>query len=150
MDDQANVDASGQSVGPAVEDRRNCFADVAYWHRLSAVMVVGACTGFLLLTLHPELILRNNTPTGGDLGAHVWGPAYLRDHLLPSLRLTGWSMDWYSGLPVYRFYMVVPALLVLLFDVLLPYGISLKLVSGDEEEEDEEETGDEEEDEQLE
>lgn len=101
----------------------------AYWHRLAAVVVVGACTGFLLLTLHPELILRNNTPTGGDMGAHVWGPAFLRDHLLPSLRLSGWSMDWYSGLPVYRFYMVVPALFVVLLDVLLPYGISLKLVA---------------------
>ncbi len=101
----------------------------AYWQRLAAVVVVGACTGFLLLTLHPELILRNNTPTGGDMGAHVWGPAFLRDHLLPSLRLSGWSMDWYSGLPVYRFYMVVPALFVVILDVLLPYGISLKLVS---------------------
>jgi len=100
-----------------------------YWQRLAAVLVVGACTGVLVLTLHPELILRNNTPTGGDMGAHVWGPAFLRDHLLPSWRLSGWSMDWYSGLPVYRFYMVVPALFVVILDVLLPYGISLKLVA---------------------
>ena len=114
---------------PVTRLRKVYFTDVAYWQRLSAVVVVGLCTGFLLLTLHPQLILRNNTPTGGDLGAHVWGPAYLRDHLLPSLRLTGWSMDWYSGLPVYRFYMVIPALLVVLLDVLLPYGISLKLVA---------------------
>ena len=114
---------------PIVKSRRSFFTDAAYWQRLSAVIVVGLCTGFLLLTLHPDLILRNNTPTGGDFGAHVWGPAYLRDQLLPSLRLTGWSMDWYSGLPVYRFYMVVPALLVVVLDVLLPYGISLKLVA---------------------
>lgn len=129
MEEQARLADEATPVDSVNETRKSLFHDVAYWQRLSAVVVVGMCTGFLLLSLHPELILRNNTPTGGDLGAHVWGPAYLRDHLLPSLRLTGWSMDWYSGLPVYRFYMVVPALLVLLFDVLLPYGISLKLVS---------------------
>ncbi|MFM8867757.1 MAG: 6-pyruvoyl-tetrahydropterin synthase-related protein [Ilumatobacteraceae bacterium] len=129
MEDQAGLADQQAPVEQVEVNRRSLFHDVSYWQRLSALIVVGMCTGFLLLTLHPELILRNNTPTGGDLGAHVWGPAYLRDHLLPSWRLTGWSMDWYSGLPVYRFYMVVPALLVLLFDVLLPYGISLKLVA---------------------
>ena len=53
-----------------------------YWKRLSAIIVVGGATIFLLLTLHPDLILRNNTPTGGDMGAHVWGPAFLRDALV--------------------------------------------------------------------
>ena len=57
-----------------------------YWKRLSAIIVVGGATIFLLLTLHPDLILRNNTPTGGDMGAHVWGPAFLRDHLLNHFR----------------------------------------------------------------
>ena len=75
-----------------------------------------------------DLIFDNNTPTGGDMGAHVWGPAYLRDHLLPHWQLSGWSMDWYSGLPVYRFYMVVPALAIILLDVILPYGVAFKLV----------------------
>ena len=75
-----------------------------------------------------DLIFDNNTPTGGDFGAHVWGPAYLRDHLLPDLRLNGWTMDWYGGMPAYRFYMVLPALAVVLVDVLLPYGVALKLV----------------------
>ncbi|MFM2113188.1 MAG: hypothetical protein RL643_146, partial [Actinomycetota bacterium] len=51
------------------------------------------------------------------------------DHLLTSFRLTGWSNDWYAGLPIYRFYMVVPALFILALDVVLPYGIALKLVA---------------------
>ncbi len=75
-----------------------------------------------------DLIFDNNTPTGGDFGAHVWGPAYLRDHLLPDFRLNGWTMDWYGGMPAYRFYMVLPALAMVLVDVLLPYGVALKLV----------------------
>ena len=49
-----------------------------------------------------DLIFDDTTPTGGDFGAHVWGPAFLRDNLLGSFRLNGWTMDWYSGMPAYR------------------------------------------------
>ena len=96
---------------------------------MSTTAVVLGATLMVLSVLHPDLILRNNTPTGGDMGAHVWGPAYLRDVLLPHFRLTGWSMDWYSGLPAYRFYMVVPALLIVLLDFVLPYGIAFKIIA---------------------
>lgn len=96
---------------------------------ITTAIVVAGCVAFALRTMQPGLVLSNSTPTGGDLGAHVWGPAYLRDHLLPSGRLSGWTMDWYAGLPMYRFYMVVPALLIVLVDWILPYGIALKLVA---------------------
>ena len=103
--------------------------NMAYWKKLSAIIAVVGPTIFLLFALHPDLILRNNTPTGGDMGAHVWAPAYLRDHLLSNFKLSGWSMDWYSGLPIYRFYMVVPALMIVLLDVILPYGIAIKIIA---------------------
>lgn len=96
---------------------------------MSTTAVVLGATLIVLSVLHPELILRNNTPTGGDMGAHVWGPAYLRDVLIPHFRLTGWSMDWYSGLPAYRFYMVVPALLIVFLDFALPYGVAFKIIA---------------------
>ena len=108
---------------------RQFESNADYWKRLSAIIVVGGATIFLLLTLHPELILRNNTPTGGDMGAHVWGPAFLRDHLLNHFRLAGWSMDWYAGLPVYRYYMVIPALFIVALDLVLPYGIAIKIAA---------------------
>ena len=103
--------------------------NMAYWKKLSTIVAVAGPTIFLLLALHPDLILRNNIPTGGDMGAHVWAPAYLRDHLLSNFKLSGWSMDWYSGLPIYRFYMVVPALMIVLLDVILPYGIAIKIIA---------------------
>ena len=107
--------------------------DVIYLERRTKLAIAAGVIIFttlmLFFTLQPSLIFRNNTPTGGDMGAHVYGPAYLRDHLLTSFRLTGWSNDWYSGLPIYRFYMVVPALFILALDVFLPYGIALKLVA---------------------
>lgn len=93
-----------------------------------AAIAVG-CSVFVLLQLHPDLILARTTPAGGDMGAHVWGPAYLRDSLLPHFRLTGWTPDWYAGFPAFQFYMLPPALLVVLLDLVLPYGIALKLVT---------------------
>ena len=101
---------------------------VATFKSMSTTAVVLGATLIILSILHPGLVLQNNTPTGGDMGAHVWGPAYLRDVLLPHWRLTGWSMDWYSGLPAYRFYMVVPALAIVFLDIALPYGIAFKLI----------------------
>ena len=135
----AEVDDSlGDSDATVVDEtseRRRVVSprEVLYFERrtklIFAAVVIFASTLMVFLTLQPSLIFRNNTPTGGDMGAHVYGPAYLRDHLLTSFRLTGWSNDWYAGLPIYRFYMVVPALFILALDVVLPYGIALKLVA---------------------
>jgi hypothetical protein len=63
------------------------------------------------------------------MGAHVWGPAYMRDHLLPSFRVTGWTQDWYAGFPAYHFYMVLPSLAIALLSFILPYGLAFKLVA---------------------
>ena len=37
--------------------------------QITSAIVVAGSTLMLLMTLHPELILKNNTPTGGDMGA---------------------------------------------------------------------------------
>ena len=39
-----------------------------YWQ---IVVAIGACW-FVVEHLHPELILRDSTPTGGDTGLHIW------------------------------------------------------------------------------
>jgi len=96
---------------------------------LTALVLVGGATFFVLQVVHLDLVFSNNTPTGGDMGAHVMAPAYLRDHLLPGLQISGWSNYWYNGFPLYRFYMVVPALLIVALNVLFPYGIAFKIVA---------------------
>ena len=107
------------------------------WHRLvgmpiegwiSLVVVVG-CVLFVSYQLDWSNIFANNTPAGGDMGAHVWAPAYLRDHLLPSGRLSGWTPDWYAGFPAFTFYMIIPSLAIALLSYLIPYGIAFKLVA---------------------
>ena len=83
---------------------------------MSAFSVFLSCF-FVLWILNPEGVLfKLSTPTGGDLGAHVWGPAFLRDELIPNLRLSGWAPDWYAGFPAYHFYMVVPMLFIVVLN----------------------------------
>lgn len=91
--------------------------------------VVGAAALFVFLQLQPSLIFRNTTPAGGDMGAHVWGPAFMRDHLLPQGRLTGWAPDWYAGFAFPSFYFPLPTLLIVIVDTVLPYNVAFKLVS---------------------
>ena len=74
-------------------------------------------------------ILVANTPTGGDMGAHVLLPQVLKDVLLPSGRLFGWSGAWYAGFPALYFYFPIPALLTVLLDVFIPYGVAFKLIA---------------------
>jgi hypothetical protein len=103
-----------------------------WWDQLETwvgVGVVAACCVFVLFQLQPDLLLRNTTPTGGDTGAHVWWPAYLRDTLLPHGRIAGWAPDWYAGFPAGQFYFPLPALLIVAIDTVLPYSIAFKLVT---------------------
>jgi hypothetical protein len=90
-----------------------------------SMVAVALATGLVLATLRPEELWRDTTPTGGDMGSHVWGPRYLLDHLLPQFRLSGWTPDWYSGFPAYQFYMVVPSLLVVVLHVGLVWYLAV-------------------------
>lgn len=83
----------------------------------------------IFAVVNPPLIFTSNTPAGGDMGAHVFGPAFMRDVLIPDFRLHGWSNDWFAGFPLYYFYFPLPALLIVLLDVFLPYGVAFKLIA---------------------
>lgn len=84
--------------------------------------LVAFATVFVIWNLRLGLWFDNTTPTGGDMGAHVWSPEYLRDVLLPNWRLTGWSPDWYAGFPAFTFYMIIPSLLIVMVNVGLGGG----------------------------
>ncbi|MFV9671832.1 MAG: hypothetical protein ACNYZH_01295, partial [Acidimicrobiia bacterium] len=106
------------------------------------LLLVGAPTLIILLIMSgilgvigsgslirfPEILVAN-TPTGGDMGAHVLLPQVLKDVLLPSGRLFGWSGAWYAGFPALYFYFPIPALLTVILDVFIPYGVAFKLVA---------------------
>src|SRR5439155_13535213 len=122
-----SVDAPARDDEPPPADPRQLarpwYDQVEYW---VGVAVVAACCIYVFTQLQPSLLFRNTTTSGGDTGAHVWFPAYLRDHLLP-WRLAGWAPDFYAGLPAGQFYFPLPALLIVALDVFIPYNIAFKL-----------------------
>src|SRR5436305_4506706 len=95
---------------------------------VTGVLVALSCL-YIFWQLRPDLLFRNTLPAGGDMGAHVWGPNYLRDRLLTDGRITGWAPDWYAGFPFLTFYFPLPTLVIALVSFVIPYDIAFKLVS---------------------
>jgi hypothetical protein len=95
---------------------------------LPAIILI-ASSLVIFIVMNPGLIFSATTPTGGDTGAHVFGPAYLRDVLLPEGRVMGWSNDWFAGFPAFYFYFPLPSLVIVALDVFLPYGVAFKIVT---------------------
>ena len=94
----------------------------------TAATVVGV-TLVAVSQLHPSLLFASTTTAGGDTGAHVMLPAYLKSHLLTHGQLTGWDPEWYDGFPVYTFYFPLPGLITVLFNAVVTYDVAFKLVT---------------------
>ena len=111
--------------------RRRSEGKVGVLPWVVGIILVAGSALFVFSQLQPNLIFRTNTPTGGDMGAHVWGPQYLKDHMWSWGRLTGWAPDWYAGFPAFHFYMVVPYLAIVLLSYLplISYGVAFKIVA---------------------
>ena len=84
---------------------------------------------FVFIQLDPKLLFANTTTAGGDTGAHFMVPYFVEHNLLPHLRITGWSPQWYDGYPILTFYFPLPSLLVALLNTVLSYGVAFKLVT---------------------
>ena len=83
----------------------------------------------VLTQMHPNLLFLNTTTAGGDTGAHVALPAFLKSDLLTHGRVTGWDPGWYDGFPLYTFYFPLPGLVTVLFNVVFSYDVAFKLVT---------------------
>ncbi|MDH3679805.1 MAG: hypothetical protein OEV40_07635 [Acidimicrobiia bacterium] len=122
--------ATAAELQPRLKAERPLGAMLGRWSvsDLVSLAVALACGLFVFAQMRPDLLLADTTPSGGDMGAHVWGPAFLRDHLLSEGRLVGWTPDWYAGFPAYRFYMVVPSLAIVAVNAGLRPWIAVPLV----------------------
>ncbi len=127
------IDNEGLPVLASPEPPRTVVTPPPRWPAwLPGALNAGVILGVIAVVLwqmHLGLLLSNTTTTGGDTGAHFVMPAYLRDHLLPSGRLTGWDPGWYAGYPIYTFYFVVPDLIAALLSHILPYGVAFKFMT---------------------
>ncbi len=93
-----------------------------------AIVVATLCV-ILAVGLRLDRVLLDTFPTGGDNGGHLGMPAYVRRVLAPQWRITGWSNDWFAGVPILALYFPLPAWLIIALDTILPYSIAYKLVT---------------------
>ncbi len=94
-----------------------------------AIVAIGCVLAVTLWALHPTLLIANTLTAGGDTGAHVALPWFLRTQLLPHGQLTGWYPGWFDGFPVYSYYFVLSDLLAALGSYVIPYTIAFKLTT---------------------
>ena len=99
------------------------------WPGWANLAVVVGVTLVALSQLHPSLLLANTTTAGGDTGAHVMLPAFLKSHLLTHGQITGWDPDWYDGFPLYTFYFPLPGLFTVILNAVVPYDAAFKIVT---------------------
>jgi hypothetical protein len=132
------VDAEPVSAAAAVPALAAARSSVPFWARFvrrsawpvwANVVVVAGVTLVALSQLHPSLLLANTTTAGGDTGAHVMLPAFLKSHLLNHGQLTGWDPDWYDGFPLYTFYFPLPGIITVIFNAVFTYDVAFKLVT---------------------
>ena len=84
---------------------------------------------FLAAYLHPELILADSIPTGGDMASHYPSAVYLKEYLLPHGRLVGWQPGNYAGFPQFQLYFPLPFLLMTALSLVMPLTVAFKIVS---------------------
>jgi hypothetical protein len=97
---------------------------------VATLLCVAGAVVVVVWQFHPlSLLLTNTTTAGGDTGAHVDLAAGLRDYLLPHLRLTGWSPDWYDGYALLTFYFPLPYLLIVALEHVISYNVAFKVVT---------------------
>jgi hypothetical protein len=96
---------------------------------IGGFFAVGCVLAVTLWALHPSLLVANTLTAGGDTGAHVALPWFLRTELLSHGQLTGWYPGWFDGFPLYTYYFVLSDLLAALGSFVVPYAIAFKLTT---------------------
>jgi hypothetical protein len=119
---------------PAVSTReapplsRGSARRAEWWWVPGAITVVTIAVVIVvtLWQLHPSHLLSNTTTTGGDTGAHIAMPWYMRS-LITHGHLSGWYPGWYDGMPLYTFYFTLPDFFIAFGSWIIPFGVAFKL-----------------------
>ena len=123
-DDVAGVGVAAQASGPYRPDWWIRMTKRTSWPAWADAVAVLGITAVVLSQLHPNLLFLSTTTSGGDTGAHVALPAFLKSNLLTHGQLTGWDPGWYDGFPLYTFYFPLPGIITVLLDAVFSYEVA--------------------------
>lgn len=93
---------------------------------LSAFLII---YGMLFYCFPPNILFNSATTNGGDMGAHNYIAKFFVDELFPNLRMTGWDMGWFAGMPMLTFYFPLPYLLIAILSKIVTFNIAFKLIT---------------------
>jgi phosphomannomutase len=113
----------------SAQPRWEKFKDKVTAEAVITLIVVAASAAITFWVLQPSQLFKETTPAGGDMGAHVWLPDYVKRALLPHWQITGWTPDWYDGFPALTYYFPLPIVGIALVSYVIPYDIAFKLIS---------------------
>ncbi len=84
---------------------------------------------FILTYFDPKYILSETTTSGGDMASDFYPLHYLKNYLIPNLKLVGWAPGWYGGIPMFQFYFLPTFLIMTGLSYIIPLEISFKIVT---------------------
>ena len=111
------------------EKRISAFSKRRLYFTLSFLISFLIIYGMLFFCFSPDILFKNTTTNGGDMGAHNYIAKFFIDELFPNFRMTGWDMGWFAGMPMLTFYFPLPYFLIALLSKIFVYNISFKLVT---------------------
>ena len=94
---------------------------------LTNIIILIAIILFIFSYFNVNLLLKDTITSGGDTASHFYPAKYMKETLLPQLKMDGWSQGWYGGFPIFQFYFPLPFVLMSLIPLKLT--ISFKLVT---------------------
>ncbi|MBM3707009.1 MAG: hypothetical protein FJW69_01500 [Actinobacteria bacterium] len=114
----------------AIADRKiSAFTKKRLFFSLSLLITFLIIYGMLFFCFSPDIIFKNTTTNGGDMGAHNYPAKFFIDEILPNFRMTGWDMGWFAGMPMLTFYFPLHYFLIALLSKVFAYNIAFKLVT---------------------
>src|SRR5487761_2364250 len=96
--------------------------------RVLDIVVVLSVIFVTVWSLHPSLLFSSSLITGGDTGAHLALPAYLKTQGV-LFNLTPWYPGWFAGMPAYTYYFVLPDVLATLASYVINFAVAFKLAT---------------------
>ena len=84
---------------------------------------------FLISYFKPEYLLLESTISGGDTASQYYPAYFLKENILPKLKIVGWCPGWYAGIPMFQFYFPLLFVVSAIMSYLIPLQISFKLVT---------------------
>ncbi len=93
------------------------------------LLMMGAVFAFLLCYLEPASLFSKTITTGGDTGSHYYTAQYLKDHLLPRGKISGWCQGNLAGFPMLQNYFPLPFLIMTVLSWIMPLQIAFKVTT---------------------